>query len=165
MKQDLETLKSEILEHLESRNFVVFHAHSRLADSLPMVHWDSVRYPDYKQFLETAKQAEVKIIVFHHRELSSEVIDETLDRLENCDMPREDHRNLQRRLSELRVYEGFACALELAYDYEGRVYIFSLHTDWFDELLDIADEINDYLIDEEDEEEEEGPMGGYFSRN
>jgi len=164
MKQDLETLKTEILEYLESKNFVVFRGCTRMADSLPAVYWDTERYPDYRQFLKVARQAEVNIIVFHHRELSSSFIDETLDRLENSEMPPEEYQGLERRLRDLRAYEGFTCALEMSFDYQGRLYLFAVRTSWFEELLDIADEIDETVVEEESDDE--APMGGgYFSRN
>ncbi len=49
---NLDTLKREILEYLESSGFAVFHSHPGGLEGLPMVTWDTERYPDYQMFLE-----------------------------------------------------------------------------------------------------------------
>jgi hypothetical protein len=66
----------------------------------------------------------------------------------------------------LQAYEGFTCSLELSFALEGRLYLFELRTDWYDSMRDILNELEvaaDPFSDEE--EEEEGPIGGYFSNN
>jgi hypothetical protein len=164
MKQNLDTLVTEILEHLESQGFVVFHGFSRTMDTHPVVYWNIGRHPDFRMFLETARQVGVKMVVFHHREFSPDAIDDALERLEECDLAPEDKLGLESRLGDLRAYQGFTCAVQLSFDYEGRVYVYDLHTDWYLEFLDALDEIDSYVPEEEDEEDE-GPIGGYFSRN
>jgi len=161
---DLDTLKTEIETFLDAQGFAVFYGYSRILDTLPVVFWDCERHPDYKQFLKAARSAGVTIIVFHQRELSSEQIDDAIDQLEASDMPREESRPLERRLKELRAYEGFTCALELSFDHQGRVFLFDLRTSWYDELSDILSELH-MLDDESEEDEEDNPMGGYFSKN
>jgi hypothetical protein len=103
-------------------------------------------------------------VVFHHREFSRDIVDDALDRLEAAGMAQDESRPLERRLKELRKYEGFTCALELSFDYEGRIYVFDLTTDWYDELSDILEEIDLNSMDDEDDDEE-GPLSGYFSQN
>ena len=165
MKHDLDTLKSEIQEHLESTDFVVFHSHSRITEPVPMVQWDCDRYPDYKPFLEAAGQLEVKMIAFHHRELSAEFIDDVMDQIESIEMPHDEFRSTERRLGELRAHEGFTCLVELSFTHEGCIYIYSRRAEWYEELLDIADEVDDMVADEDSDEEPDDSMGGYFSKN
>jgi hypothetical protein len=52
----------------------------------------------------------------------------------------------------------------LSYDHQGRLYFFDLHTDWYDEYLDLHDELVASLP-EPSEEQDDGPVGGYYSRN
>ena len=160
---NLDTLKTEIETFLETEGFAVFYGYSRGLDSLPIVYWDCERYPDYKLFVKAAKAAGTKVLVFHQRELSPEQIDDAIDQLEASDMPREEHRNIERRLNDLRVYEGFTCALELSFDYQGRVFLFDLRTEWYDELSELMSDLQ--AIESESEDEEDNPMGGYFSKN
>lgn len=163
MRLNLDTLKGEFLDSLEAGGFVVFHGHPRHSDSVPEVYWDSDRYPDHKMFLDAGKQAGAKMVVFHHLEFSPELLDNALERLEDSDPADEQLRNLERRLRELRAFVGFTCALELSFDHQGRIYVYEVRSDWYEDFLDILDEIDASVPDEEDGEE--GPMGGYFSRN
>lgn len=164
MRQDLDAIKKEIEEQLAGGEFVVFHGFSRLMDAVPLVHWDVTRYPDVKMFLDVASRSGVKLLVYHQHEFTPEHIDEALTRLEGVDLPRDEQRAMERRLREMRIYEGFLCALELSFDHGGRVYLFDMRTDWYEELGEILDEIDVNSSDSEDEEE--GPLGGgYFSKN
>jgi hypothetical protein len=166
MKQNLETLKTEMLEHLESQGFAIFHGFTRMTETTPAVYWDVKRQPDFRAFLAVAKQAGAKMIVFNQREFAAEELDDLVERLADAELPPDDYRELERRLHDMRAYQGFTCVVELSFDYEGRLYVYNLHTDWYLDYLDAADEIDTYLPDEEEEEEEdEGPIGGYFSRN
>ena len=163
MSLNLDELRTEILTHLESQGFVVFHGYSRLADTDSFVAWDVDRKPDYRGFLETAKNAGVKLIVYHWREFSRAHLDEAAERLEGCDISVEEQRGLEKRLRELRAYEGFTCALELSFEFEARVYLFNLRAEWYEEYLDLLEEMDAALPDEEDEEDDS--IGGYYSRN
>jgi len=129
-----------------------------------MVFWNTERNPDYKAFVSVAEASGASVIVFHDREFSAEVVDDALDRLERAQFPREEQRAYDRRLREMRVYDGFTCALELSFDVNGAVYMFELRTEWFDELNQILDDI-DAVMPEDEEEDDEGPIGGYFSKN
>jgi hypothetical protein len=163
MSLNLDELKTEILTHLESQGFVVFHGYSRLADTDSFVAWDVDRLPDFRGFLETAKNAGVKLIVYHWREFARAHVDEAAERLEGCDISVEERRGLEKRLRELRAYEGFTCALELSFEFEARVYLFNLRAEWYEEYLDLLEEIDAARPDEEDEEDDS--IGGYYSRN
>jgi hypothetical protein len=159
---NLDTLKNEIEQHLKNSGFAIFHGCSRGDDKAPAVYWDCERYPDYHAFLDAAQAAGVKIIVLHHRELTRDELDEAIQRLGTCDLPREENRSVERRLAELRVYEGFTCVLELSFDHQGSTFLYDLRTDWYDELTDIA---SDLQLMSSGQDDDAAPMGGYFSKN
>ena len=163
MKPNLDSLKIEIQEHLEREGFAVFHGYSRMTDSRSAVYWDCDQYPDYQMFVKAAKAAGAHLIVFHHREFSPEQVEDAIDRLETVEMPHEEYRNLERRLKEMRVYEGFTCTIELSFAVDGRAYVFDLRTEWYEELSDLLDDLE--TLGAEIEDEDEGPMSGYFSKN
>lgn len=165
MTSDLDTLKTEIQSHLDTEGFVVFHGFSRLSEPLPVVYWDAYRYPEFQQFLKAPKELGVKLISFHHRELESDFIDDALADLESADMPSQQSRRLSQRLRDLRVWEGFTSVIELSFVHQGQVYVFSKRAEWYEEIMEIADEIDDYLSAEEEEEDQTDDLGGYFSRN
>ena len=43
----------------------------------------------------------------------------------------DERRMTERRLKELRAYDGFTCAIELSFDMGQRAYIFELRTDFW----------------------------------
>jgi hypothetical protein len=163
MKPNLDKLKTEIEYHLEESGLAVFYGYSRGLDSMQGVYWDCDQYPDYKLFVKAAQTAGVKMIVFHQREFSADQLDEALEQLAGCDMPREEHHELERRLNDMRVYDSFVCAIELSFDHDGRVFIFDLRTDWYEDLFDILDEIQ--IMDAESDSDDDTPISGYFSKN
>ena len=164
MKLDLDALKDEILAQLAADGFVVFHGWCRGSESHPAAFWDTSRTPDYRPFLVTARQAGARLVVFHHLEFVPAMVEDALDRLEECEAPVEERRGFERKLREMLAYQGFTCAIELSYDAEGRSYVYMIQAEWYSEFLHILDEIDSYLP-EDDGPEEEDEMGDYFSRN
>ncbi len=166
MKSDLDALKTEIEKHLEKSDFVVYHGHPRFPAPSVVVPWDSQQYPDFRLFLEVARRLGVQLIVFHHRRLEAGFIEHILERLETADISDEEYADLHRRVRELQVYEGFTSAVELSFDHQGRIYMFNRRSEWYDELLRIADELDVFGDEEEDYEDlDEDDAGPYFSRN
>jgi hypothetical protein len=162
MKPNLDVLKPEIESYLEEAGLAVFYGFSRRLDSVPEVYWDCDQYPDYRMFIQSARAAGAKLMVFHQREFHSEQIDDALEKLEACELPSQESRNFEERLNELRSYEGSVCAIELSFDHSGCVYFFELRTDWYDEFSEIADEI--HLLTPDSDDSDESPISGYFSR-
>lgn len=162
MALDLEALRAEIQAYLDDSGLAVFHGYHRVSDTLNQVSWDTELHPDFKLFLATARKAGAKLIVFHHQAFSLDQIDEALDRLEDSDFTRDEKRNYETRLRQLQAYEGFTCGVELSFCVEGHIYVFELHTEWYDVLNDILAELDAAA---EEEHEEGGTLGGYFSNN
>jgi hypothetical protein len=161
MKPNLETLKIEIEQFLEESGLAIFYGYSRALESAPTVYWDCDQYSDYKQFVHVARTVGAKVMVFHQRTFLSEQVDDALERLSECNLPRDEHRDFEQRLTSMRGYDGFVCAIELSFDHEGRIFLFDLRTDWYDELTEILDEIQLMTSDAADD----ASMGGYFSKN
>ena len=131
---------------------------------MPEVDWDTRRYPAFQQFLAVAKQLEMKLIVFHHRELAPGIIERAIDDLEASEFDFDDQRIYEQRLRELSVYEGFTCMIELSFDYKDTLYLFELRAEWFIELSEILDQLS-ISDDDDDNEPESDPLGGYYSKN
>src|SRR3954451_14009180 len=164
MKLNLDSLKSDILSYLKDNRFITFHAFSRSLHGMPEVDWDTRRYPDFKEFLSVAKELDTRLIVFHHREFASDIIDRAIDDLGSSGFDYEDQRVYEQRLRELSVYEGFTCLIELSFDYEDTLYLFELRTEWFTELTQILDQLT-ISDDDSDDGPETDPLGGYYSKN
>ena len=163
MDLNLDTLKREILTYLETRDFAVFRSAPGTLDGSQMVLWDSDNYPDYQMFLDAANKLGVKLILFAMREFTPEDVADLLEQLDEMTMEREQLRDYQNRLRELRRHEGQTCSLELAFNHESRLYVYEVQPDWYEEYLTIEDEIASTLAEEDLDEGDS--LGGYFSKN
>jgi hypothetical protein len=160
---NLDTLKREILEYLDSVGFAVFRTSSGSLEGLPMVLWDTEHYPDYQMFLDVAQKSDVKLMLFGSNEFELSDIDELVEHLDECDLTREEQRDFESRLRAMRIYEGVTCSLELAFDYNHRLHVYEVQPDWYEEYLGIEDEILMRLSD--DDVEDDDSLGGYYSKN
>ena len=163
MDLNLDTLKQEILDYLDKSGLAVFHSHPGGLEGLPMVTWDTERYPDYQIFLETACKIGCKMILFTSRDFAQAEIEEALEQLEDSDLSSEERRELERRIRSLRGYEGVTCTLELGFDHHGRLYVYELRPDWYEDFLGICEEITAHLPTED--EHDDGSLGGLYSQN
>ena len=163
MKQNLDTLRTEIETHLRDSGFLVFHGLSRSIAEKPEIDWDTAHYPDYKAFAGIAKDLGVRLIVMHHRQFDSDIVDRALEEVQESGYEYGDQRQIETRLRELAMYDGFTCVVELSFDHEGVMYVFELRTEWYEELSDILDQL-DMTPDDEDDDDDE-TFGGYYSKN
>ena len=163
MDLNLDSLAHDILQHLEDSEFAVFHSSPGGLDRLQMVLWDSKRYPDYRMFLDVAHKAGVKIILFGADELSRADIDNLKEQLDDLELSRDERRDYESRLRHCRDYEGRTCTLEIAFSLDGRMYVYDVQPDWYDEFVDLEDEIISRMGD--DDIEDDDTLGGYYSKN
>jgi hypothetical protein len=161
---NLDTLKREILEYLNASGLAVFHGRPGGMEGQSLVLWDTERHPDYRMFLDVARKSDCRVIVFAVREFQSADIDDLLDHLDEIELSREEQREYERRLREMRIYEGITCSLEMAFDYNSRLYVYEMQPDWYDEFLTVEDDIVSRLTDPDDMDDDE-PLGGYYSKN
>ncbi len=163
MDLNLDTLKREILSYLEGRDYAVFRSAPGTLDGSQMVLWDAENYPDYQMFLEAASKVGVKLILFATREFTPEDISDLLEQIEELNLDRDQQRDYQNRLRELHRYEGQTCSLELAFNHDSRLYVYEMQPDWYEEYLTIEDEVAASMA--EDDLDDGGSLGGYFSKN
>jgi len=78
-------------------------------------------------------------------------------------LTREEKRDYESRLREMRIFEGVTCSLELAFDYNSRLYVYEVQPDWYDDFLSVEDEIVSRMSD--DDMDEGDSLPGYFSKN
>jgi hypothetical protein len=161
---NLDTLKREILDYLDAAGFAVFRSSPGSLEGLPMVLWDSEHYPDYRMFLEVAQKSDIKMTLFSAREFESSDIDDLLEHLDDCELNREEYRDFESRLRDMRGYEGITCSIELAFDYHQRLHVYQVQPDWFEEYMGIEDELMTRMAGNEDLEEDDS-LGGYYSKN
>jgi hypothetical protein len=103
-------------------------------------------------------------VVYGTREFEAADLDDLLAQLDDCELTREERRDYESRLRELRIFEGVTCSLDLAFDHHSRLYVYEVQPDWYEEFLGVEDEIASRMADEEDLDEGDS-LGGYFSKN
>ncbi|MBL8234920.1 MAG: hypothetical protein JNL98_40845 [Bryobacterales bacterium] len=163
MKPNLDTLKKEMHEHLATLNIAVFRGIVADLHRQGLVLWDVRREPDFRKFVECGRQLGVKMMLLSHGELDPAMIEDAVEKLGETDMPRDEQRSIERRLKELKPFAGFTCSVELSFEYQNRFYLFDLRTEWYEELLELMDQIDLSVTDGEMDDEEDDSM--YFSRN
>jgi hypothetical protein len=163
---NLETLKNEILGYLESSDFAIFRSHAGGLEGLPVISWDTERCPDYRAFLDTARKAGEKLILFASRELAEDELDEALEELVDIDFTREERRELEVRLAKAQKHIGATCSLELAFGHNSHLYVYEARPDWYDDFLDACEEISSVLpMDDDSKGTGDGIGGGFYSNN
>ena len=165
MDLNLDTMKREILEYLETAGFAVFRSSPGGLEGLPMVLWDVEHFPDYQAFLDVGRKAGVAVVLFAAAEFETADLDELTEQLEDCDLTREERREYESRLRELKIFEGVTCSIELAFDHQSRLYVYEVQPDWYEEFLSLEEEINSRFADESESEQGDDSLGGYFSKN
>ena|SRR5215472_10671105 len=167
MQLNLNSLRAQIEEHLQSRGMAIFQSLPRAGDLSSTIYWDTDRYPDFEGFVAAADAAGVRMLTLFVRELEEEMIEDTLNQLAELDMDRDERRSMEKRLKEMRAYAGFTCEIELSFDVDSRVYVFDLQTDWYSDLQDLIDHVDQMFEAEGGEDEQDDmPLGGtYFPRN
>lgn len=165
MDLNLDTLKREIVDYLEASGLAVFHSSPGGLEGLPMVLWDSEKFPDYRSFLGVAQKCGVQVVLFASREFDGDEIEELASQLDDCELTREERRDFESRLREMRIHAGVTCAIELAFSHDSRLYVYDLQPDWYADYCAIEDEILERISGEEEHEGDDDSLGGYFSNN
>ena len=164
MDLNLDTLKREMLDYLAGSGLAVYYSSPGGLEGMPLVLWDTERHPDYQMFLEVARKAGATMILFAAREFEASDIDDLLAQLDDCGLERDERRDYEKRLRDLRSYLGVTCSIELAFDNHLRLYVYELQPDWYEEFLEMEDEILAHVTGESEGAEDDG-LGGYFSNN
>ncbi len=164
MDLNLDKLRRDALDYLASSELTVFRSVPHSLEGIPMILWDVEREPDYRQFLEVARKAGAKLILFAEDKFESSDLDELEEHLEDADLDRDEQREYKARIRDLRLHEGETCGIELAFDYNSRLYVYEAQPDWYDEFVTLEDEIME-RVSENDADDSDDSLGGYFSKN
>lgn len=161
MQRNLQQVREEIRSDLESRGIAVFHGASAGLDDHSAVYWDVEARPDYREFLAVAAAVGVRMVALWAEEFDQEMVDEALRRLADSNVAASRRAAIERRLREMRRYDGVICRIEMSFDHAPRSYVFELRTDWFEDLDELLGEIEEAS----ESDLREPPPAGYFSKN
>ncbi len=140
----------QVVGYVKSLGFNVFYGYVEYPFNIS-VRWDRSR-GDLKDFLRVTKTEAVKLVVVDWFDLDDEMIDRR--KLETNEIQNPDERErITRRNEALESYRknvDKTATISVSWVRDGVRYIYAEAADWWPDLRDILDE-----VDEETEEEEE----------
>ncbi len=160
MSLNLDVLKDEIHHELLSEEFALFRGRPGDLQDVPRIFWDTEQYPEYRGFLNAAKAAGVKLLIFSHRDLEESEIEDAELEMDEHALTREDRREMESRLREMRIHVGQTSMVELAFHHGGSLYVFQVMAPWYEEFMDTMD-----ALETAGEDEDSPPLGGFYSNN
>jgi hypothetical protein len=164
MQDNLEKAAREIEDYLRDNRFIVFRGAARSMDDSRFVYWDIHQHPNPIDFLKTAEETGVRLVVLHTERFEESAIEELETALEALGLPRNEQRPLEKRIKDLNAFVGRMVELELSFAFDNQVYIFSISSTWSEEYDDLYEELM-LTPPEFEDEEDDAPMGGFFSKN
>jgi hypothetical protein len=165
MQDNLELAAREIEDYLRANRFIIFRGAARNLDDSRFVYWDVHQHPSAIDFLKTAEEMGVRLVVLHSERFEESAIEELENALEGLGLPRNEQRSLEKRIKDLHTYIGQTVEIELSFAFDNQVYIYSISSTWSDEYDDLYEELMLTPPEFDDEEEDGPPMGGFFSKN
>ena len=166
---EIDRLKDEVLDYLRTTGSPIFHAIG-LPGEEGFIFWDAAQYPDWRQFIDVARESGARTFLFSSRALDAGELDgarETLDEVEMADAAR---REAVEFISTLRPQVGHIAWVRIAWQQDGRRFAYERVAPWYERFLDLLDEVSDYLPElsadhDEEDDDEPGGKGGYYSLN
>jgi hypothetical protein len=164
MQENLEIAAREIEDYLRENRFIIFRGAARNMDDPRNVYWDVHQHPSAIDFLKTAEETGVRLVVLHTERFEESAIEELESALEGLGLPRNEQRSLEKRIKDLRAYIGKYVEIELSFAFDNQVYLFSVSSLWSEEYDELYEELM-LTPPEFEDEEDDAPMGGFFSKN
>lgn len=148
--EDLAPIRDEILAALKAQSFEVFLGRG-VGDGGHEFRWNDSK--DWKGFLDLAQQEQVRLIVLDERTLDKEEFEDILSSL-----PEEETESLTgaENLRKMQSAAGKVGAVNLYWVKDGVRYSLHRTAKWYDDLADIAEQI-------ESTEKGEGPEESRYS--
>jgi hypothetical protein len=81
------------------------------------------------------------------------------------ELSREERRDMEGRLNKAKRHIGDTCSLELAFGHGPHQYVYELRPDWYDDFIDLCEEIDTAFPGTDDEDAGSDGLGGYYSNN
>lgn len=164
MQDNLEKVRTEIEEYLRANRFIVFRGQARNVEDSRMVFWDVDQFPSYLDFLKTAEETGIRLLVMHAERFDERAIDDLEVALEALSLPRDERRPIEKRIEALNPYIGKTSEIEMSFAFDNQVYVYSVAADWHADYEDLYEELM-LMPPEFEDAEDDAPMGGFFSKN
>ena len=153
MQDDLTTLKDDMTAFIEGHGMRRFHGY--VGDDVQSVMWDLAKNPEgWKDFVELARASGATFLTMNDVVLERTDVDFIVEKLRASEGISDEEVEEARWL---RSYVGKTGFVQLGWPYQGTIFLCEVSTEWYDRyqhLLDIAEEIGGFVIDESDSDEE-----------
>jgi hypothetical protein len=153
MLDDLNALKDDMIAFTEGHGMRLFHGY--VPDELNSVVWDGDENPEsWKDFVELAKSSGAPFLVMNDVALERVDIDYLIRRLEQANYTNDEDVEEARWL---RTYLGKIGYIQLAFPYQGVMFLSEVSCEWYDRyqrLIDIAEDFGSIAIDESGPDDE-----------
>lgn len=163
----LDRLKNEILDHLREIGLPIFYAMGGPGDE-GFVYWDNLHYPDWKQFIQVARDAGASMFLFSSHQLSAGELESAHETIEDVEMKGLDRDGAFEMIDGMRAHLGDEAWVRLAWQQDQRRFAYEVVAPWYGQFLSLVSDLNDYLPDmnDEDEDDDDEPgRGGFYSLN
>ena len=166
----MDRLKTEILDSLLATGLPIFYALGMPGEE-GFIYWDNIRYPDWKHFIQVARESGAGMFLFSSHQLIAEELQAARDTIEDVEMKGLDRDGAFEMIESMRANLGHEAWLRVAWQQDNRRFAFEVVAPWYSQFLDLLDELNDYLpelgdeANDEDDKDEPGGRGGFYSLN
>ena len=162
---DLDRLRSEMMDYMRDTGLPIFYAVGAPEED-DYIFWDTGAFPDWRQFVDVAKESGARLLVFCSQALTDGELEQAMEKLSECDLNREESGFYLKQFEALRRRIGQTAWVRIGFEHSGRWLAYELSVPWHDEFRSAVDDLEAFLPMAEEEEEEEGDSGrGFFSRN
>ncbi len=162
---DLDRLRSEMMDYMRDTGLPIFYGLGTPEED-DYVFWDTAAFPDWRQFVDVAKESGARLLLFSSQALTDTDLEQAIEKLGECDLNREDRGFFMRQFEQLRKHVGQTAWVRIAFEHSSRWLAYERTVAWHEEFRSALDDLEAFLPVAEEEEEEEGDSGrGFFSRN
>lgn len=154
MQDDLTSLKDDMTAFIVGHGLRRFHGY--VSEDVPSVMWDYSDNQDaWKDLVELAKASGSPFVTMSDVILEKEELDLLVERLNSAAYPDDEDMEEARWLRSFVGKTGF---IQVGLPYQGLMFLYEVSTDWYDRyqrLVDLAEEIGGFVIDEPDADDED----------
>lgn len=124
-------------------------------EDLPSIAWEDEDNPDsWKEFVETAKAANVAFLTMSEVVMEAEDVHLLIEELQDLNFPEDENGELE-HAQALLPYAGKIGFLQLGFVHQGVVFVHETYTDWYEhyqEILESLEDLSDVVFEQGDED-------------
>jgi len=157
-----------MMDYLRQSGLPIFYGLG-LPEEDDYTYWDTRSFPDWRQFVDVARESGARLLIFSYDEFDEEELDQAIEKLDECELDPEERLPYLKRFEALRKQVGHTDWVRIAFEHGGRWLAYERTAPWYDDFQAAMEDLEVYLPlepEEEEEKPEEDDSGrSFFSRN